>query len=214
MAEHERPDDNEFRRRFVTQLQAVVVVDMQRDFLLSGAPLMAHGGEAILRSVNQLTAAARAGGVPVVFTHEVHRADTSDYGIEVEYDPRHCEEGTVGAELHPALSVAPADYHVYKRRYDAFEATDLDLLLRGLGVRNVLVCGVDTDICVLGTVVSARNHDYRVAVVADCCAGTSPAHHDAALLCMGTVFARVVDCAWGQEVVAAAKASLRSITAR
>ena len=196
-----RLSEQEFRQRFSAQRQAVVVVDMQRDFLLPGAPVMADGGEAIIGAINRVTDIARARSVPIIFTHELHRPDASDYGIELEYDPPHCEQGRAGAELHPALMVDAADYHIHKRRYDAFVGTDLDILLRSLGIRNLLICGVDTDICVLGTVVSARNHDYRVAVIRDCCAGTSPAHHDAALLCMGSVFSRIVDLEWAAAVL-------------
>lgn len=178
--------------RFAAEPAALLVVDMQRDFLEAGAPLPADGGLAVVPRINHLIGLARGAGLPVIFTHEVHRADGSDYGIELEYDPRHCEEGTPGADLLPALDAAPGDRHIYKRRYDAFLGTDLDFLLRGLGVRNLYVCGVDTDICVLGSVVSARNLDYRVAVVADCCAGSSAEAHDAALVCLGTVFGHIV----------------------
>ena len=178
--------------RFQGAPAALIVVDMQVDFVEPGAPVMADGGLAIVAGINRLISVARRSGTPVIFTHEIHRADGSDYGIELEYDPRHCEEGTEGAGLLPALDVAEGDLHVYKRRYDAFFGTDLDLLLRSLTVKNLVFCGVDTDICVLGSVVSARNHDYRVAVVEDCCAGSSMEAHRAALVCMGTVFGYVV----------------------
>jgi nicotinamidase-related amidase len=178
--------------RFLDAPAALIVVDMQIDFVERGAPVMAEGGLAIVPGINRLVSVARRSGTPVIFTHEVHRADGSDYGIELEYDPRHCEEGTEGAQLLPALDVGEGDLHVYKRRYDAFFGTDLDLLLRSLNIKNLVFCGVDTDICVLGSVVSARNHDYRVAVVEDCCAGSSMEAHRAALVCMGTVFGHVV----------------------
>lgn len=173
---------------FASVSAALMVIDMQCDFLEADAPVQADGGLAIVPKINRLIAAARRAGVAVIFTHELHRPDASDYGIELEYDPRHCEEGTRGAELLPALDVAIGDFHVYKRRYDAFVGTDMDLLLRSLQVKNLYFCGVDTDICVLSSVVSARNHDYRVAVVEDCCAGSSVEAHQAALICMGTVF--------------------------
>lgn len=177
--------------RFTDEPAALIIVDMQRDFLEAGAPVEASGGLAIVSGINRLIAGARRAGIAVIFTHEVHRADGSDYGIELEYDPRHCEEGTTGADLLPGLDVAVEDFHIFKRRYDAFVGTDMDLLLRSLKVRNLFFCGVDTDICVLASVVSARNHDYRVAVVSDCCAGSSEEAHHAALICLGTVFGHI-----------------------
>lgn len=183
------------QERFTDEPAALVVIDMQRDFLEDGAPVQASGGLKIVPTVNRLIASARQAGVAVIFTHEVHRADGSDYGIELEYDPRHCEEGTAGADLLPQLDIGEADFHVYKRRYDAFVGTDMDLLLRSLNVKNLFFCGVDTDICVLASVVSARNHDYRAVVVEDACAGSSEEAHRAALVCLGTVFGHITDVA-------------------
>lgn len=175
---------------------ALLVIDMQRDFLDPGAPVETPGGLALVPAINRLARAARAAGVPVVFTHERHRADRSDFGIELEYEPAHCLEGTPGAELTPALEVDPRDYHVTsKRRYDAFLGTDLDGLLRSLGVGALVVVGVCTDICVASTVQHARNLDYRVFVARDGVAGTSPERHEAALLCLSHVFARLTTLA-------------------
>lgn len=184
-----------FPQCFTDEPAALVIIDMQRDFLEDGAPVQACGGLKIVPAINRLIASARRAGVAVIFTHEVHRADGSDYGIELEYDPRHCEEGTTGADLLPQLDIDAADFHVHKRRYDAFVGTDMDLLLRSLKVKTLFFCGVDTDICVLASVVSARNHDYRVAVVADACAGSSEEAHRAGLVCMGTVFGHITDVA-------------------
>lgn len=171
---------------------ALLVIDMQRDFLDPGAPVETPGGLALVPGINRLTRAARAAGLPVVFTHERHRADRSDFGIELEYEPAHCLEGTPGADLVTGLDVAPTDYHVTsKRRYDAFLGTDLDGLLRSLGITALVMVGVCTDICVAATAQHARNLDYRVFVARDGVAGTSPERHEAALLCLSHVFARL-----------------------
>jgi ureidoacrylate peracid hydrolase len=189
---------------------ALLVIDMQRDFLEPGAPVETPGGLALLPGINRLAAAARAAGVPVVFTHERHRADRSDFGIELEYEPAHCLEGTPGAELVPGLEVLPGDYHVTsKRRYDAFLGTDLDGLLRSLRVETLVVVGVCTDICVASTVQHARNLDYRVFVAADGVAGTSPERHAAALLCLSHVFARLTTLGEAEAVFLAAATPAR-----
>jgi hypothetical protein len=71
---------------------ALVVIDMERDFIDEGAVQETPGGRALIPTINLLATWARAHGLPVIFTHEMHRADHSDYGIELEYDPVHCLE--------------------------------------------------------------------------------------------------------------------------
>lgn len=182
---------------------AVLVIDMQRDFLDPGAPIATPGGLDLIPRINRLTARARALGMPVIFTQEMHRADKSDFGIELEFEPPHCLEGTPGMELAAALDVAPGDYRVLnKRRYDAFLGTDLDTLLRSLRVENLLVAGVCTDICVASTVQHARNLDFRCYVLRDCVAGTTAERHQAALLCLEHVFGYVVSLAEAEKALA------------
>ncbi len=175
---------------------AVVVIDMQRDFLDPGAPVSTPGGLELIPRINRLTARARTLGMPVIFTQEMHRADRSDFGIELEFEPPHCLEGTPGMELAKQLEVVAGDYRILnKRRYDAFLGTDLDTLLRSLRVESLLVAGVCTDICVTSTVQHARNLDFRCYVLRDCVAGTSTERHEAALLCLSHVFGYVVSLA-------------------
>lgn len=172
---------------------AVLVIDMQRDFLDPGAPVATPGGLGLIPRINRLAARARARGVPVVFTQEMHRPDKSDFGIELEFEPPHCLEGTPGMDLADALEVEPGDYRILgKRRYDAFLGTDLETLLRSRRVENLVVTGVCTDICVTSTVQHARNLDFRCYVLRDCVAGTTLERHEAALLCLGHVFGYVV----------------------
>ncbi|MBE2214230.1 MAG: cysteine hydrolase [Opitutaceae bacterium] len=184
------------RERIEPRHTALLVVDMENDFVAAGAVMQTPGGLAIVPAINRLIAWARSRGVPVIFTHEMHRADQSDYGIELEYDPVHCLEGTAGVDLVAGLDVQPGDIHIVaKRRYDCFLATDLDLVLRCRRIENLVVCGVTTHQCVMSTVFTARHLDYRVLLAADACAGVSPDHHAAALLCMSDVFAYVTDTA-------------------
>jgi nicotinamidase-related amidase len=152
---------------------ALLVIDAQRDFLA-----MTHDGaaERVLPAMQRLLQDARAGGTPVVFTQEVHRAALVDFGRELDGDePVHCVEGTPGAELVLDVRRDEREWIVPKRRYSAFFATDLDLLLRGLGVRTIVVCGFLTDVCVHYSCVDAHQLDYRVHVVPEACAGSSTA---------------------------------------
>jgi nicotinamidase-related amidase len=182
---------------------AVLVIDMQRDFLAPGAPIATPGGLELIPRINRLTARAHACGMPVIFTQEMHRADKSDFGIELEFEAPHCLEGTSGMELAEKLDVAPGDYRILnKRRYDAFLGTDLETLLRSLHIDSLLVTGVCTDICVASTVQHARILDFRCYVLQDCVAGTSAERHEAALLCLSHVFGYVVSLAYAEEALA------------
>ncbi|MBE9181444.1 cysteine hydrolase [Oculatella sp. LEGE 06141] len=171
---------------------ALLVIDMERDFVDAGAVQETPGGRDLVPIINRLIAWARPHSIPVIFTHEMHRADKSDYGIELEYDPVHCLEGTSGCELTDGLDVQPHDYRILnKRRYDCFLGTDLDLLLRSQRIENLVCCGVTAHVCVMSTVFTARNLDYRVIVPREAIAGVTPDHYAAALLCMSDVFAYI-----------------------
>lgn len=168
---------------------ALLVIDMQNDFLLPAAPVPAPGGMKLVPTIAALAREARLLGLPVVFTQEMHRADHSDFGIELAFEPPHCLEGTAGMDLVEGLGPEPGDVRIMgKRRYDAFLGTDLDLALRTRGVENLLVTGVCTDICVICTVHHARNLDYRCFVLSDAVAGTTPERHRAALACIDQAF--------------------------
>jgi nicotinamidase-related amidase len=163
---------------------------MQHDFVDPSAPLSTPGATAIIPTIASMADSCRDRGIPVIYTREMHRAGLEDFGIEGNFEPLHCVEGSRGSEIIAELRPLSGDYVVAaKRRYDAFIGTELDLLLRGLKVENLLVTGVCTDICVMSTVFHARNLDYRCFVVTDAVDGTSQQRHDAALLCLSHVWA-------------------------
>jgi nicotinamidase-related amidase len=174
------------------QRSALLVVDMQNDFLLPDAPVRVPGGTELVPLIADLAAQCRAVGFPVFYTQEMHRADLSDFGVELDFEPAHCLEGSGGEDLMDGLGVMPSDVLIRpKRRYNAFLGTDLDLALRIRGVENLIVTGVCTDICVIATVHHARNLDYRCFVLDDGVAGTTTERHLAALECMSNAFALV-----------------------
>jgi biuret amidohydrolase len=178
--------------RITPENTALLVIDMEHDFVAAGAIQETPRGREIIPLINRLIGWARSKTIPIIFTHEMHRADHSDYGIELEYDPVHCLESTAGCELIEGLEVQPQDYRIRnKRRYDCFMGTDLDLWLRCQKIENLVCCGVTTHVCVMSTVYTARNLDYRVLLPQDAVAAVSPDHQAAALLCMSDVFAYI-----------------------
>jgi nicotinamidase-related amidase len=169
---------------------AVVVIDMQHDFVDEGAPIECAGGREIVPALARLLDVARANDVPVIYTEERHRADGIDLELSNE-EPEHCLEGGAGVEIVEGLRPREGDYVVTKRRYSGFFMTDLDLLLRSLRVDTLVLTGVATDVCVRATAQDAHQLNYRVVVPRECVAGTTSAQHDAALRNIDYVFGHV-----------------------
>jgi nicotinamidase-related amidase len=162
---------------------ALLIVDMQNDFLTSGGRLYNAGARDLIPPINALAATARAQGVPVVWVIQEHRRQLVDFGREADISPFHCVEGTAGAALAAGLERQDTDFTVIKRRYSGFYATDLDLLLRCLDRNRVVVTGINSDGCVLATALDAHARDYRVTVVTDA-TGAGVAEAQAAALGM------------------------------
>lgn len=160
---------------------AVVVVDMQRDFVVKGAPIECYGARDIIPNIRELLKVARGLGIPIIFMKEIHRPDEIDFGIELEKEPKHCIEGSEGGEIVDELSPKEGDYIVIKRRYSAFYETDLEILLKGLKVDRLVLTGVATNICVRGTVQDAKQKDYHIVVPRECVAGTDAKANEANL---------------------------------
>jgi nicotinamidase-related amidase len=168
----------------------LVVVDVQGGSVAAedtGIPKMSDAGSrrARVERVKELVAACRASGVPVVFVQEVHKRTLIDFGRELDgAEGVHALEGDATTELAPGLEPGPDEYLIRKRRYSAFFATELDLVVRSYGARAVLLVGGLTDVCVHYTAVDAHQHDYRIRVVEDCVGGSSQDAHEAALRAM------------------------------
>jgi nicotinamidase-related amidase len=173
--------------------KAILVIDMQRDFIDQGAPIECPGGREIIPSLRRLLNLARQKGLPVIYTQEAHRAQSIDFGRELDgEEPVHCVEGTPGVEIVPDLAPQPGDFLIIKRRYSAFFATDLDLLLRGLGVDTLVLTGAATDVCVRATAQDAQQLNYWVIVPEECVAGTSVEQHRAALRNIAYILGKVL----------------------
>ena len=171
---------------------------MQHDFLDEHAGCYAPGSRHIVPRIARLVEAAREAALPIIFTQEAHRPGGVDAGREADAGagagypgggpdspvPPHCIEGTAGIEIVEELAPSPEDFRISKRRYSCFLGTDLDLLLRNLGVETLLVTGLDSNVCVLWTAGEAFQRDYHVRIIEDCVAGSNPEEHEAALLIM------------------------------
>jgi nicotinamidase-related amidase len=141
------------------------------------------GGEQRHERIRALIAAARAAGIPPIFVQEVHKRTLVDFGRELDGEETiHCLEGDATTELADGIAPTADEYLIRKRRYSAFFATELALVLKSYGVETLV--GALTDVCVHYTFADAHQHDYRCLVVSDCVGGSSLAAHEAALAAM------------------------------
>jgi nicotinamidase-related amidase len=160
----------------------LMMIDPQVEATQEGAgTLHAIGSTTALPNCIRLLETAREVGMPVIFTVESHRREMVDFGRLLDgFEPVHCVEGTPGVALRPETSPRPGEWLIEGRRYSKFFATDLDLLLRGLGADTLLCCGFLADVCLHYTCVDAHQLDYRYVVARDATAGSTPEASDAA----------------------------------
>ncbi len=159
---------------------AVLIVDMLNEITERGAIKCPHWAD-IVPNIKTLKQVARDKEIPIVYIKEQHRKEKIDFGRELDNEPEHCLAGSWGAEIIPELTPQEGDFVIIKRRYSAFFATDLDILLKGLGIDTVIVTGAATDCCVAATCLDAKQLDYKVVLPEECAVGTGIEQHKAFL---------------------------------
>lgn len=153
---------------------AVIVVDMLNDFVRGS--LAFETSLKIIGPSAEFLAAARRRGWPVIYACDAHRPGLDR---ELELWPEHALAGTYGAQVIDELKAQPGDLMVAKRRYSGFWQTDLDMLLRELGARKLLIMGIYLPLCVRHTVGDAYNLGYDLVVVSDCVASVKDEDYEA-----------------------------------
>ena len=141
---------------------AIIVVDMLNDFV-TGA-LACDRGKAIVPATARLLDAARENSIPVIFSNDAHLKGI-DHELKLWGD--HAIAGTKGAEVIPELKLSEKDYVVPKRRYSGFFRTDMELLLKELGIDTVIMTGLHTHMCVRHTSADAYCLGFNVVVASD-----------------------------------------------
>lgn len=178
---------------------ALVVVDMQNAFLRPEGGFAQSGQDiaplrATIPGCVRLVDVAREEGIPVVFLQAVYQPPE---GADPDEAPgpnsgRPLLAGSWEAELIDELAFDPArDHLVMKTRFSGFIDTDLDTLLRGMGVSRLAVCGITTSICVESTVRDAAQRDYACVVLADAVGEFDSTMHAATLQTLTYAFAEV-----------------------
>jgi nicotinamidase-related amidase len=175
---------------------AVLVVDMQNDFVDPDAPsTCSPSAEEAVPYLQRLVAAARRHGVPVFYTQGLVSPDLKDVGLwksRAHAEGRVQVEGTRGAAIIDRLAPRPGEYVVRKRRPSAFFQTDLEVFLRGWRVDTLIVGGTSASGCVRATVVDAFMRDYRAILPRECVIDRTPAVLENNLFDMDAKYADVV----------------------
>jgi nicotinamidase-related amidase len=175
---------------------ALVVIDMQNDFVKQGGNLLVPDAESTVPAVRRLLDLARAARMRVVYSQDTHCHGDPEW----ELWPEHCREGSWGWEIIAELTPEADEVVLRKVRYDVFYGTPLDHLLHLWGIDTLVICGTVANICVHYTAASAALRWYDVVIPRDAVSALEPFDMESSLRQTAFLFAGRVTTAAGVRV--------------
>ena len=204
---------------------AILMIDMENGFVDPRSGHCIRFAQSTVPACARALDLARTKGIPVFFVKRRYRQDGSDVEVtrfaQWKASGRSCAPGSRGfnsAQAPEALRPQPGDYSIIKPRWSAFFQTELDLLLRRLEIRTVILAGTTTPNCVRTTCYDAIALDYNVVVLSECCSSQTEEIQQANLGDMERVGAILMDNAafagYGPDTVPDLSAVIRAEVAR
>lgn len=188
------PFDYPYDGKLVAAKTALVLIDLQRDFLSMDGYFARMGYDpsalrVVLPVVARLIAAARAAGMQIVHTRQGYRADQADMTDYEKWRRKRAGldgtevllRGSPGFEIVREVDVAADDIIIDKTTNSAFTYTDFELVLRARGITHLMFGGCTTDVCVHTTLREACDRNFQCLTISDACASGDPYAHEAAL---------------------------------
>jgi nicotinamidase-related amidase len=164
---------------------ALIVVDMQNDFVKEGGTLVVPDAQSTIPKIKALLDLTRESGMKVVFTQDTHNEGDPEWEIW----PEHVREGSWGWQIVDELQPLEDELVIRKVRYDAFYGTHLDHFLRVWEVDTLVLCGTVANICVHYTAASAALRWYDVIIPKDATSALDPFDLEASLRQTSFLFA-------------------------
>ncbi len=157
---------------------ALLIIDMQKDFVLPGAPAEVAGALVTVPLIRQALEGFREKQWPVFHINRQYRGDGSDIEITRRKDfleqQKFLLPGTEGCEIVDQLKPLPGEYRIVKSRFSAFMKTELDFMLRRLSVNHVVICGTQYPACIRATIYDAISYGYDVTLLTDATSAQTP----------------------------------------
>lgn len=180
--------------------KALIIIDMQNGFIEKESPLCIAGAKATVPNCAAVIKNARNQGIPVIFVNRIYREDGSDVEKTRKSKWEHggkpltmSSKGALSIENPPECEKQSGDYEVIKQRFSAFFQTELDMLLRRLGVKTIYLMGTTTPNCIRTTCYDGLSLDYDVVVIEDCCSSNTAEIQAANIVDMENIGAKIIN---------------------
>jgi len=176
---------------------ALIIVDMQNDFVLPNAPQCVKGAMSVVPNIEKVLYAFREKSLPIFHVYREYRADGSDIEktrlADFMAHQKYCVPHTHGCEIIEPLAPLEGEYKIVKNRFSAFMHTELDFLLRRLEVGHIVVCGIQYPNCIRATVFDGVALGYDVTLLTDATAAQTDEIAKANIVDIRNIGVRCID---------------------
>ena len=160
------------------EAHALLIIDMQKDFVLPGASAQVAGANTTIPHIQQVLQLFREKKWPVFHVVREHRADGSDIELFRRKDflekQKYAVPGTPGCEIVDELKPLPGEYRIVKKRFSTFMNTPLDFVLRQMEIRCLVICGTQYPTCIRASIYDAIAYGYKITLLTDATSAQTP----------------------------------------